>query len=499
MTDTETLAAGRLGVPPDVVNQRDVLGPMLTAELALLETFIDIDIAHAVMLVEEGILGDGDGAAILGELVDLRAEPQRLAVDPAYDSLLLQIERHLSAVVGESAGRLHTGRSRNDQGSTADRIFLRDGLLETLGELIRLQDALLELASDHVETLMPGYTHLQHAQPTTLAHYLLRHQAALERDQQRLEAAFRRVNRNALGLAAMSGTSWPLNRTRTAELLGHDGLVENGQDGGIFNSDLHADVVAALSLLVANLARPAYDLYVWSTFEFGMVEVPDGLAGTSSIMPQKKNPHALERIIGVGGASIGWLPAILGITRGTSSDLSLTFAAPNVGDMFEGANGSVRLLSATLAGLVVRTDRMRTRAGENWSTASNLADALVREAGISFRAAHQVVGRTVRQAIEAGMGPRDVRATDVDRAAAETIGTELGISDEVVTSAMDADAFIASRVTPGGPQPDHVRELIESARTSQADHAGWLAARRDATDAALARRLDAAQRIIDRA
>lgn len=499
MSDTETLAIGRLGVAPDVVNQRDVLGPMLTAEVALLETFIDIDIAHAVMLVEVGILSEGDGAAILRELVELRAHPDRLAIDPEYDSLLLQIERHLGGVVGESAGRLHTGRSRNDQGSTADRIFLRDGVLKTLDELTRLQASILDLASAHVETLMPGYTHLQHAQPTTLAHYLMRHHAALERDQQRLEAAFDRVNRNALGLAAMAGTAWPLDRTRTAELLGHEGLVENGQDGGIFNSDLHADVVAALSLLVANVARPAFDLYVWSTFEFGMVEVPDGLAGTSSIMPQKKNPHSLERIIAVGGVSIGWLPAILGATRGTSSDLSLTFAAPNVGEMFEQANGTVRLLGATLTGLVVRADRMRARADANWSTASNLADALVREAGISFRAAHQVVGRVVRQAMEAGKGPRDVRANDVDQAAAEIIGTELRLPDDVVTAAMDADAFIASRVTPGSPQPDQVRSLIHAARASQGHHGRWSTEKRDAVEAAEARRMDAAQAIIGRA
>lgn len=499
MSDTETLAIGRLGVAPDVVNQRDVLGPMLTAEIAMLGTFIDVDIAHAVMLVEVGILSDGDGAAILRELVDLRAHPERLAIDPEYDSLLLQIERHLGAVVGESAGRLHTGRSRNDQGSTAERIFLRDGLLDTLAELMRLQASILELASAHVETLMPGYTHLQHAQPTTLAHYLMRHHGALERDQQRLEAAFDRVNRNALGLAAMAGTSWPLDRTRTAELLGHVGLVENGQDGGIFNSDLHADVVAALSLLVANVARPAFDLYVWSTYEFGMVEVPDGLAGTSSIMPQKKNPHALERIIAVGGVSIGWLPAILGATRGTSSDLSLTFAAPDVGEMFEQANGTLRLLGATLDGLVVRADRMRARADENWSTASNLADTLVREAGISFRAAHQVVGRVVRQAIQRGRGPRDVQAIDVDQAAAEIIGTELGLSDDAVKAAMDADAFIASRVTPGGPQPDHVRTLIEAATASQAHHGRWSTEKRVAVEAAEALRMDAAQTIIGRA
>ena len=499
MSDTETLSVGRLGVPPDLVNQRDVLEPMLAAETALLGTFIDIDIAHAVMLVEVGMLSEADGASILKELVSLRSEPERLHIDPEFDSLLLQIERHLGSVVGEAAGRLHTGRSRNDQGSTADRIFLRDGLLATLGELAGLQATILDLASAHVETLMPGYTHLQHAQPTTFAHYLMRHHAALERDQTRLEAAFERVNRSALGLAAMSGTAWPLDRARTAELLGHQGLVPNGQDGGIFNSDLHADAVAALSLLVANVARPAFDLYVWSTYEFGMVEVPDGLAGTSSIMPQKKNPHSLERIIGVGGVSIGWLPAILGATRGTSSDLSLTFAAPDIGEMFEQANGSVRLLGATLEGLIIRADRMRARAAENWSTASNLADALVREAGISFRAAHQVVGRTVRQAIEAGHGPRDVRASDVDRAAAETIGTELHLPDESVRDALDADAFIASRVTLGGPQPAAVRSLIEAARESQAEHGRWCSEKRGAVEAAATRRLDAARAIIGRA
>jgi argininosuccinate lyase len=498
MSKTETLAVGRLGVAPDVINQRDVLGPMLTAETALLGTFIDIDIAHAVMLVETGILAEADGGAILKALLDLRSDPRRLQIDPEFDSLLLQIERHLNHVVGDVAGRLHTGRSRNDQGSTAERIFLRDALLATLDELTRLQLTVLEMSSAHVTTLMPGYTHLQHAQPTTLAHYLMRHQAGFERDQSRLEAAFERVNRNALGLAAMAGTAWPLDRVRTAELLGHDGLVDNGQDAGIFNSDLHADVVAALSLLVANLARPAFDLYLWSTYEFGMVEVPDGLAGTSSIMPQKKNPHSLERIIGVGGLSVGWLPAILGATRGSSSDLSLTFAAPNVTEMFEQADGSIRLLDATLSGLVVHTDRMRARAHENWATASNLADTLVREAGISFRAAHQVVGRTVRQALTSGLSAADIRGSDVDRAAREILGLEVHLSDEVVRNALDPEAFITSRVTPGGTQPEALHAAIEAAEARQEQHRRWSSEKRGALQAAEARRFEAARTIVGR-
>ena len=235
--------------------------------------------------------------------------PSGFPWDPRSGSYLVQIENFLTSRVGEDiAGRLQTGRSRNDQDAAADRLFLRDLLLGSRVTSPR-SSRRPGSAAEHAATVMPGYTHFQHAQPWTFGHYLMRHASALERDLERLAGAFVRTNRSGLGGAANAGTSWPLDRQRTAALLGHEGLVVNSIDAGVFARDYIEEDVAVLALLMANLGRFATDLYVWSSWEFGFVEVADGLAGTSSIMPQKKNPHALERVKGLAGqASAGCPP-----------------------------------------------------------------------------------------------------------------------------------------------------------------------------------------------
>jgi len=475
-----TLAEGRLGEPPDWTNQEYILKPVLAAELDQLPIFLEVDVAHGLMLIERGVIPRADGARLLAALLQLADQTDRLEVDPEFDTLLLQVERALGGEVGSDlAGRLHTGRSRNDQGSTVDRIYTRDSLIETLTDLEALQRAVLSLAEAHVTTVMPGYTHLQHAQPTTFAHYLMRYVDTYERDQQRIRGAFERVNLSPLGLAAMAGTSWPLDRERTADLLGFDGLVRTGQDAGIFNTDYPPEVAAVLSIHVNNVARMGIDLYVWSTWEFGMVEIPDGLAGTSSIMPQKKNPHSMERVLSLGGGAIGWLASMLGTVRGTSSDLGFIFGSGHLGHMFEETCQASRLMTATLAGLTIKADVMAARAGVNWSTASNLADVLVRTTGIPFRDAHQVVGRVVRRAIERGARPSDVTARDVQEAAVETLGRRLDVDGKAVSEAMDPRAFVDSRITLGGPHPDDVLAHLEEARRRQAEHETWLARKRE--------------------
>src|SRR5262249_9738260 len=244
-------------------------------------------------LVETGILDRPRGARLLGGLQEvLDLGPEGFPWDRRSGSYLVQIEHFLASRVGEDvAGRLQTGRSRNDQDAAADllylrdpRLYLRDPLLQVAGQLAELQRAVLDRAREHAATVMPGYTHFQHAQPWTFGHWLMRQASALERDLERLQGAFTRTNRSGLGGAANAGTSWPVDRRRTAGLLGHDGLVLNSTDAGVFARDYIEEDVAVLALLMANLGRLATDLYVWSSWEFGFVEVADGLAGTSSIM-----------------------------------------------------------------------------------------------------------------------------------------------------------------------------------------------------------------------
>jgi argininosuccinate lyase len=472
----QTMQDGRLGGPPSAANLEHSGAPHLQYELHALYAFVQVDMAHTTMLAERAILSEEHAGAILRVLREIGAlGPARFPVDPRYGSMLPQVERYLAERIGEdTAGRMHTGRSRNDQSTAVSRLFARDRLLEVHEALLALQDTVLALAAQHVETLMPGYTHLQHAQPTTLGHYLMRHYFTLERDQQRVEGAFARTNLSALGGAAMAGTSWPIDRDRVAELLGHDRPVENAYDAGIFARDYPAENAAVLSILVNDVGRICGDLYLWSTWEFGLVEIDDALAGTSSIMPQKKNPHAFERVRGLSGGAIGWLPAALGMLRSvSSSDLDLHFGEDPMPSMAAVTMSVLELTRASLDTTTFRTDVMAARAGVFWSTATNLADEIVRATDLPFRTVHAVVGRLVRIAIERGIPPEGVTPVLLDEAAEATIGRTLALPEDLVRRSLDPREAIRGLVTPGSAHPSAVADTIAVAHDRQAGHRSW--------------------------
>lgn len=499
---------GRLGGPPNDVNIRNSIEPNLRYELRSLYAFMQVDMAHTVMLAERGILTLAQAGAILRLLREIDAlGPDRFPTDPSYGSLLPQVERYMAERIGDDvAGRMHTGRSRNDQSAAVSRLVARDALLSVLRELHALQAVLLDLAGRHVETYMPGYTHLQHAQPTTLGHYLMRHYFTLERDQQRIEGSFGRTNLSALGGAAMTGTSWSIDRDLVAELLGHDRPVENAYDAGIFARDYPSENAAVLSILVNDVARIAGDFYLWSTWEFGLVEIDDALAGTSSIMPQKKNPHAFERVRGLGGKSIGWLPATLGMLRSvSSSDLDLLFGEDPTPDMARDTMSALELMRAGLETTTFREDVMRNTSGAYWSTATNLADEIVRATDLPFRTVHGIVGRLVRLALEDGIVPEEVKSELLDRAAEQTIGRKLGLPDEMVRSALEPRSAVNRLVTSGSAHPSAALKTIEVGRERQARHGVWLddvVSRIEAARQRLGREMDrliGAEGLVDRA
>jgi len=434
------------------------------------------DLAHAVMLVEEGVLSRDRGARLLGGLLDiLERGLATFPWNPRVGSYLPQAERYLADRIGEDiAGRLQTGRSRNDQSGAAERLWMRDLLLEVAADLLALQRALLARAAEHAETLMPGYTHSQHAQPSTFGHALMRHAAGLDRDLQRIRGAFARTNLSAQGGAAMAGTSWPVNRARVAALLGHDGLVVNSADAGGFARDHMEEGVACLAVLMSNVGRLATDLFVWHTWEFGFVEVADALAGTSSIMPQKKNPHAFERVKALAGQAIGWLPAMMGCQRPVlSTDLDYAFGDDTLTPMGDACLGSLRLMTEAVATLIVHADVMAAKAGAFWSTTSHLADELVRRFDLSFRDAHQIVGRFVRDAIAAGQTPGTVDATLLNVAARESGRADVSLTSAEVQRALDARNFLLTRASEGSVNPAHVRAHIATVRAATDDHARW--------------------------
>jgi argininosuccinate lyase len=237
-----------------------------------------------------------------------------------------------------------------------------------------------------------------------------------------------------------------------------------------------------LSILVSNVARVAGDIYLWSTYEFGMVEIDDGLAGTSSIMPQKKNPHSVERVRGLAGLSVGWLASVLGAMRSaSSSDLEFLFAGDPTRDNVRATLSVLEIMRATLDTLILHDDVMHERAGVYWSTASNLADEMVRHANISFRTAHHVVGRLVRNAVSAGLGPSEVTSDMVDQAARETIGEPLGLNENIVRESLDAEGFLRTRLTPGSPNPERVLETVDEGDRRQERHVAWVQEKRALT------------------
>ncbi|WP_374447009.1 argininosuccinate lyase [Stella sp.] len=483
------LAEARLARPPAELFLRLSQAPGLGRELRHFRQFLAVDKAHTAMLVEQGILARAHGRAILDVLVEIETEgPAGLAVDAHRGSLLLQVEARLAERLGEAVGgRMHTGRSRIDQGATVRRLFKRGRMLDAMARLLALETTLLAQAGRHRRTLMPGYTHLQHAQPWVFGHYLHSFFVKFREDFDRLTESYRRVNRNPLGTVGLSGTSWPLDRERTTALLGFSGLVENSKLGR--EAYYAAEAATALAFVMADLNDLACDLHLWSSHEFGLVESDDAFCGTSSIFPQKKNPAALETIKKAAGGATQWPAEALATFRGEGTGDQAIRELSMIDRAFDTVCDMLELAEAVVATLIVHEGRMRELAQANWSTASNLADVLVRDRGLSYRQSHHVVGRLVRTCLEQGVRPEAATGALLDRAAAETIGRGLDLDDAAVRDALDADRFVATRITTGSIGPAEVDRMLTEAAGERDAMAGWLAAERGrlaAADRALA-------------
>jgi argininosuccinate lyase len=489
------LTEARLSSPPAEQLMRHYQRPGLAREQRQFKDFVAVDLAHTVMLVEEGILARDQGAAILKTLLEIRElSVEDFPVDAQKGSFLLQVEAYLSQRIGEDiAGRMHTGRSRIDQGATVRRRFKRDRLLDVMERLIRLEVALIGQAKRHARTIMPGYTHMQHAQPWVFGHYLLSFCTKFREDFQRMVECYARVNLNPLGTVGLSGTSWPLNRQRTTELLGFSGLVENSKLGR--EAYYAAEAIAALSYAMCDLNDLATDLHVWSTTEFGLVETDDAYCGTSSIFPQKKNPSALETIKRAGGGAVTWLATALATFRAEGTGDQAMRTLPAIDDAFNTTEGMLDLGAGVVDTLIVHEDRMRELVSSSWCTASNLADVIVRETGLSFRQTHHVVARLVRICLAEKVLPSRVTAAILNRAAQEIIGSDLHLSESALREALDPDVFVRTRVTTGSVAPSEVDRMLAAEQQGLEQATAWLSAERQRI-ADSARKLDSAVRQI---
>ena len=427
----------------------------LDADQRIFEADLAVDRAHVVMLAEQGIITADDAGAILDALDEVEEAghgslPEGEDVHEAIESAV--IER-----VGPAGGRMHTARSRNDEVATCIRYRLREDLLAAVEATLVLREALTEAAAEHTETVMPGYTHLQPAQPTTVAHFLLSYESAVRRDTARLLAAYERTNRSPLGAAAFAGTPFEMDRERTAELLGFDGLVENSMDASS-TRDFLLESVGALATLATTLSGLAEDLIVYSNREF--LELDDDYASTSSIMPQKKNPDTLELVRAVAGDAIGAFGGLAttlkGLPRAYNRDLQR--ATPHAWETVDAVTDATGVAAGAVATADWDEAALAGAAGEGFSTATGVADLLASE-GVPFRHAHEVVA----EAAHGGAGTPDY--DELDAAAQEVLGESLEayVSREAVEEALDPTASVAARDSRGGPAPEAVTDQLDAA------------------------------------
>jgi len=427
---------------------------------------IRCNLAHTIMLREQGIISKRDAAKILKALKRLDQRKGDFPFDPVKGDLFFNVEAYVIEHAGPDAGgKMHIGRSRIDLIAALMRLKVRKNLSRIIPLVLKLQEIVLDKAEDTADAVMPAYTHLQPAQVATFGHYLLAFHDVLGRDLRRLLSAYETTNMSPLGAAASAGTSWPLDRQRVGELLGFSDVVENAKDAA-HNYDWLPEVLAATGILMSNVVRFATDLYIWCSYEFRLVELDGAFAASSSIMPQKKNPYSLEMIRArtgeISGAYAATLEIFKGDTGGTAFDIKLT--GPKIADNAVNRTADmVALLTPLVRTLIVNRERMLERAGDGFTTAVALADTLV-ERGLSFRTAHHIMGRLVRLAAERELGYQDVDQTLLDEAAREITGKPTGMNTGEIQKALDPREFVKARNGYGGTAPQRVRQMIDARR-----------------------------------
>jgi argininosuccinate lyase len=450
-----------------------------------LSSLMSIHYAHLVMLEAQRIVTADDAHALRGALDAIsQAQVRSARYDGSDEDLFYYVERLVAEACGEEvAGRLHTARSRNDIDMTMYRMRLRDWILGLAAADGELRGALLDLADRHRDTVFAVHTHTQRAQPTTVAHYLLAVVEQLERDAARLRGAFERTNRSPLGACAITGTSFPIDRQLTADLLGFGGPTGNTY-GSIASVDYLLEGVSTAGVLAAGLGRVVQDWLLWSTGEFDYLRLGDGFVQRSSIMPQKRNPVALEHARAICSSAVGQSQAIFTSVHNTpfgdivdiEDDLQ-----PMVASMFGDATRAVKLVAAAMRTAVFDAEALAQRASAGWTTLTELADTLVRDHRLAFRAAHAIAAVFMEERLH---NPDRALSQSLEAASQRVIGRAVTYSDAVLRAVLDPRHFVEVRRTLGGPAPEETGLAIESSRRSfEADEA-WLKAAKEAiTDA----------------
>src|SRR5262245_31736422 len=455
------------------------------AKVLFLSPLMAIEYAHLVMLDTQRIISADDARTLRKALDSISlTDVRRVAYDGTYEDLFFYIDRLVAAACGDTvAGRLHTARSRNDIDMTMYRMRQREYILGLIRATLDLRQSLLELANRHRDTIFAVHTHTQRAQPTTVAHYLLAVLEQLERDTTRLEAAYENTNQNPLGACAITGTGFDIDRTLTSDLLGFRGPTCNTY-GSIATVDYLLEATTATSVLLVGLGRFVQDLLLWATSEFNYVRLGDGFVQCSSIMPQKRNPVAFEHARAIGSKALGQSQAIVtsvhntpfGDIVDTEDDLQ-----PLVFSMFRDATRMVKLVAAAIRTAEFDAKRLEESAGDGWTTLTELADTLVRDHGLPFKAAHAIAARLVAACRHSPDRPLSAMLAEATKG---VLDTPLPYTDADLEKILSPRHFVNVRKTYGGPANDETARATEaSANHLNADQAWWTGKMTALTDA----------------
>lgn len=460
-----TLWGGRFTKGVD--KSAEAFGASIPFDQRLYRQDIAGSIAHARMLAQQGIIAPGDAEQIVAglEAILARIEAGSFEFRLEHEDIHLNIEAQLRADIGEVAGRLHTGRSRNDQVALDMRLFVRAAIVSTVERLVALQETLVRLAEQWQGVILPGYTHMQRAQPVLLAHHLLAYVEMFQRDAGRFRDAYGRADLSPLGSGALAGVPYPLDREAVAAHLGLGGITRNSLDA-VSDRDFVIEYLSAAALCAVHLSRFAEEIILWSTAEFGFIELDDGYSTGSSIMPQKKNPDMAELVRGKSGRVIGNLVAALVMLKGTPLAYNKDMQEDKEGlfDSVDTLLNSLTVFEGMVGTMGIRPDRMLAAAQGSFATATDLADYLVSK-GLPFREAHEVVGRLVRSCVERQQSFADLTLADYQR---------FSPLFEADIQAITVDSSLAARALPGGTAPVAVQAALAAAPALLAGSRAWL-------------------------
>lgn len=455
----------RLGQLPATEIRETIYRPQLSqVDGDDFKAMLALNKAHLVMLSECGLIERATARQLAQALQQMAAlGPDQEPVDTLLEDAYFAFETRLAALAGtHAAGALHLARSRNDIGATLDRMRARTCALRIADGLLQVRSQCVTRAFETTDVIMPGYTHLQPAQPVSFAYYLSGYETALERDSQRLMEALVRIDESALGVAALAGSSFAIDRHRTAQLLGFERITRHGLDT-VASRDFMLELLSAVNFMGVTWSRIAQDFHVFVSDEFSTLEFPDRVSGISSIMPQKKNPIALEFLKAQSARATGALMGCVAAVRGTCFSVSLEAIREGLTDgwaVLKNTPDNLALLRLIMESVQPRTAGLAERCNRNFSTATDLADGLVRYRGLSFREAHHIVGAVVRLAISLGRDASGIDSALLDQAAVTEIGKPLELPDDVIRQCLDARQALQQRTSPGGAAPSAVRALL---------------------------------------